>query len=137
MTLYILGSISEHILTLISVIMTALKMEQWTEYVNSVMRILKPGGWVQFTELRGVHLYSVGNVPGESPLREVLPLSHKLTELQFERYLEEEVKSKGTYGNGDHLEGHVRDAGFDNVEITKLFIDIGDWREGNFSRLSA
>ena len=51
--------------------MTALKQEQWNSYMKSVLRVLKPGGWAQFTEFRGVHLFSVGDVPETSPLRAV------------------------------------------------------------------
>ena len=54
--------------------MTALKKGQWNSYMKSVLRILKHGGGAQFTEFRGVHLFSVGDVPETSPLREVFPL---------------------------------------------------------------
>jgi len=56
--------------------MTALKKEQWSSYMKSVLRILKPGGLAQFTEYRGVHLFSVGDVPETSPLREALSLGY-------------------------------------------------------------
>ena len=55
---------------MIGAIMTALKKDQWVKYMNDVLRILKPGGWAQFTEHRGVHLLSKGVVPKSSPLRE-------------------------------------------------------------------
>lgn len=50
--------------------MAALKKDRWVKYMNDVLRILKPGGWAQFTEHRGVHLLSKGVVPESSPLRE-------------------------------------------------------------------
>lgn len=44
---------------------------QWPGYINEIMRVLKPGGWVQCTEFRGHQLYAEGNVPEDSAIREV------------------------------------------------------------------
>lgn len=66
---YIQGNIRQgHFV--IGAIMAALKKDRWVKYMNDVLRILKPGGWAQFTEHRGVHLLSKGVVPESSPLRE-------------------------------------------------------------------
>ena len=56
---------------MIRAVRTALKKKEWIKYMNDVLRILKPGGWVQFTEYRGVHLLSEApRVPECSALRE-------------------------------------------------------------------
>jgi hypothetical protein len=36
----------------------------------------------------------------------------------------------GIYWNGEHVEAHVREAGFVDVKLKKLKIDIGTWRRG-------
>jgi len=34
------------------------------------------------------------------------------------------------YWNGEHVEAHMREAGFVDVKVKKLKIDIGTWRGG-------
>lgn len=53
-----------------------------------------------------------------------------VTTRQFEQYLEERVEAGGTHSDGEHLEQDIRQAGFEDIEIKKVFIDIGDWRDG-------
>lgn len=56
---------------IVRVIMAGVKRHQWPLYLKNVLRILKPGAWAQFTEFRGTHFLSDGNVPEPKALREV------------------------------------------------------------------
>lgn len=40
------------------------------------------------------------------------------------------IRDMDIYWNGDHLEQNVRDAGFEDIQVKKILIDIGDWRDG-------
>jgi hypothetical protein len=34
------------------------------------------------------------------------------------------------YWNGEHLEKHFQDAGFVDIKVKKIMLDMGNWRGG-------
>jgi hypothetical protein len=50
--------------------------------------------------------------------------------IQFDKYEEELVNIWGIYPKGDHLEKVMVDAGFVDIKVKKIQIDVGNWRGG-------
>jgi hypothetical protein len=53
-------------------IIAGLRRDQWPPLMSGIRTVLRPGGWIQCTEMRGSHFFSEGNrLPAGSALNEV------------------------------------------------------------------
>jgi hypothetical protein len=51
------------------------RVDQWDPYVRDVFRLLKPGGWAQFGEIKAIPIWDDDSVPPDSLLARVcLPI---------------------------------------------------------------
>jgi SAM-dependent methyltransferase len=91
-------------------LLPCLKRDEWPVAIAEIHRVLRPGGWVQFTE----HVEYVGG-----------PCTKKM-ETEYYRKLYDE--KNGLWSTvGPQLPTLLRDAGFDECHVVERPLPIGSW----------
>jgi len=103
------------------ILMAGVTKEQWPGYLEEVYRIVKPGtGWAQMIETSAFLVCDDDSVPEDAPIWE------------FQRHMRELYEEqKSLHFTPDHLEHHMRDAGFADIQIINTRIHIGPWATEN------
>lgn len=101
------------------IMMSGVTKDHWPLYMDEIYRICKPGtGWAQIIET-SAYLYCDDNsVPKESKLWEYQKYEHEMFEVE-----------KGFLWDPWHVEGHLRGAGFVDIQIRLIHVKVGDWVE--------
>jgi len=100
------------------VVHAGVKDVQWPAYLKEIFRILKPNyGWTQMMETAYPHCFSNNkSLPKDAPLS------------KFFQYVHQQFRvEQGIMMHGEKLEQLVIDAGFTDVQVRQIKIELGDW----------
>lgn len=88
----------------------------WTEFFKEALIHVKPGGWIQNSELSAQVLCDDGSLHADAPAS------------SWHRKFEEvSAKTGKTFDVGRHAAAEMKDAGFVNVHTETIKVPIGTW----------
>jgi len=99
-------------------VILGVKEHEWPLYVSNAFRILKPGtGWAQFSECADLVTLMEGRVPPDGALQQFFNIANGY----FQR-------NNILTGRGPFMKLLFEAAGFVDVKIITVNLDLGDWR---------
>jgi hypothetical protein len=112
--------------------MAGVTRTQWPLYLADVYRVCKPGtGWAQIIE-GGCYLVSQsGTVPKDAALEAVTCMNSVVVDSKYNECVQKVFEmGRDLLYSPYHVEEHMRQAGFIDIQVQELRLPCGDWPEG-------
>ena len=95
--------------------------QRWPSYVREIMRMTKPGGWIQLIEIDPVRYCDDRTMPEDSPLAKCERIAQQVMKDKYEITI---------HGVGHKLAYHAQNAGFINISQYNIKSPLGKWGSG-------